>query len=125
MAAPALHERDHRFLQGHQRLHTAWVLLAARIGVLDDNGQPVPQPNGPGAYGIPLGHLPPSCAPLNGGATTIAPSCAQALTRFRGFITYQPADRYWAFQGIETGIFIILAAILLSAAAVVLLRRDA
>jgi hypothetical protein len=48
-----------------------------------------------------------------------------ALSGFRGFVTYQPADRYWAFQGIETGIFILLAAILLTVTAVVLLRRDA
>ncbi len=72
-----------------------------------------------------MGYLPGSCAPLNGGAARIAPSCAQALARFRGFITYQPASRYWAFQGIETGIFVVLAAILLTVAAVVLLRRDA
>ncbi len=50
---------------------------------------------------------------------------AQALARFHGFITYQPASRYWAFQGIETGLFVALAAILLTVAAVVLLRRDA
>jgi hypothetical protein len=99
-----------------------WQLAA---GVLDPNGHPVPQPNGPAAFGIPMGYLPASCAPLNGGATKVAPSCAQALAHFRGFITYQPASRYWAFQGIETGIFIILAAILLTVTAVVLLRRDA
>jgi hypothetical protein len=26
---------------------------------------------------------------------------------------YQPADRFWLFQGIETGIFVALAALLL------------
>ena len=45
--------------------------------------------------------------------------------RFHGFVTYQPAGRYWTFQGIETGIFVALAAILLTVTAVVLLRRDA
>ncbi|MEV6816109.1 transporter [Micromonospora sp. NPDC051296] len=29
------------------------------------------------------------------------------------WLLYQPADRYWLFQGIETGIFVALAAILL------------
>ena len=72
-----------------------------------------------------MGYLPASCAPLNGGATKVAPSCAQALARFHGVITYQPASRYWTFQGIETGIFILLAAILITVTAVVLLRRDA
>jgi hypothetical protein len=28
------------------------------------------------------------------------------------FLTYQPADRYWLFQGIEVGIFLLLAAAL-------------
>ena len=43
----------------------------------------------------------------------------------RGFVTYQPAGRYWAFQGIETGIFVLLAAALLAVTAMVVLRRDA
>jgi hypothetical protein len=107
---------------GYTPPRSYWQLAS---GVLDPNGRPVPQPNGAGAFGIPMGYLPASCAPLNGGATKIAPSCAQTLSRFRGFVTYQPAGRYWAFQGIETGIFVLLAAILLTVTAVVLLRRDA
>ena len=75
--------------------------------------------------GVPASYLPASCAPPNAGAGHIAPSCARALARFHGFVTYQPAGRYWAFQGIETGIFVVLAAILLTVTAVVLLRRDA
>ena len=93
-------------------------------GVIGPNGQVVPPVNGAGAFGIPMSYLPASCAPLNGGATRIAPSCAQALAHFRAFLTYQPADRYWAFQGIETGIFVALAAALIATTAVVLLHRD-
>ena len=26
---------------------------------------------------------------------------------------YQPADRYWLFQGIETGLYVVLAALLI------------
>jgi hypothetical protein len=44
---------------------------------------------------------------------------------YRGYITYQPASQYWTFQGIETGIFVFLAAALIAATAIVLLRRDA
>jgi hypothetical protein len=44
---------------------------------------------------------------------------------YRGYVTYQPASRFWAFQGIETGIFVILAAILLAVTFWVLRRRDA
>jgi len=94
-------------------------------GVVGPNGQVLPQPNGAYADGVPMSYLPHSCAPLNGGATKVPPSCAQALAHFRGFITYQPADRYWTFQGIETGIFVALAAALIAITAVVLLRRDA
>ncbi len=43
---------------------------------------------------------------------------------YRALITYQPASRYWAFQGIETGIFVLLAA-LIAVTAIVVLRRDA
>ena len=47
-------------------------------------------------------------------------ACARALSRFRGFITYQPANRFWTFQGIETGIFVLLAAALIAVTAIVL-----
>jgi hypothetical protein len=40
-------------------------------------------------------------------------------------VTYQPASRLWAFQGIETGIFVELAADLLAVTFWVLKRRDA
>ena len=111
----------YRVTAGYPPPGSYWQLAQ---GVVGPDG-PVPQPNGPGAYNIPLNYLPASCAPLNAGAASVASSCAQALARFRGFVTYQPAGRYWAFQGIETGIFVILAVILLAVTAVVLLRRDA
>ena len=44
---------------------------------------------------------------------------------YRGFITYQPANRYWTFQGLETGIFVLLAAALIGAAVIMVTRRDA
>ena len=51
-------------------------------------------------------------------------SC-MAAHGYRGYLTYQPASRFWAFQGIETGIFVVLAAVLLGVAFWVLKRRDA
>ncbi|HYY79164.1 MAG TPA: hypothetical protein VFD04_08275 [Actinomycetes bacterium] len=33
----------------------------------------------------------------------------QAAKLFRLLVTYQPANRYWTFQWLETGIFIALA----------------
>jgi hypothetical protein len=44
---------------------------------------------------------------------------------FHDILTYQPANRYWTFQGIETGIFVSLAAALIAVTVIVLLRRDA
>ncbi|MGH9044491.1 MAG: hypothetical protein ACRDVP_06615 [Acidimicrobiales bacterium] len=40
-------------------------------------------------------------------------------------LTYQPADRFWAFQGIETGIYIVLAAGLVALAYRMVVTRDA
>jgi hypothetical protein len=40
-------------------------------------------------------------------------------------LTYQPVDRFWAFQGIETGIFIVLAAGLVALAYRRVVTRDA
>jgi hypothetical protein len=44
---------------------------------------------------------------------------------YRELINYQPASRYWAFQGIETGIFVLLAAALIAVTAIAVTRRDA
>jgi hypothetical protein len=79
----------------------------------------------PAAFGVPVSSLPKACAGLAGPAGGMTSSCRAALTGFRSFVTYQPASRFWAFQGIETGVFVILAAILLTVTAVTLIRRDA
>jgi hypothetical protein len=52
------------------------------------------------------------------------PDCL-AAHGYRGYLAYQPASRFWAFQGIEAGIFVMLAAILLAVTFWVLKRRDA
>jgi hypothetical protein len=80
---------------------------------------------GPGAFGVPVSSLPRACAGLADPSGDVTPSCRAALTGFRSFVTYQPASRFWTFQGIETGVFVVLAAILLTVTAVVLIRRDA
>jgi hypothetical protein len=95
-------------------------------GVLFPNGQPVDQgTNGNVIDGVPATYLPASCTQTTRGAFTPPPSCMRAVAHFRGYLTYQPSGRYWAFQGIETGIFLVLAAALLAVAALTLLRRDA
>ena len=100
---------------------SAWQIAQ---GVLGPNGQAIPAPNGAAVDNIPLSYLPASCAGPAQGAARVVPSCSQALARFHGFVTYQPASRFWAFQGIEAGIFLVLAAALVAVTAAVLLRRD-
>jgi hypothetical protein len=112
----------HSVLSAYTPPGSAWQLSQQ---VVDSHGSLVAAPNGAALYNIPLGYLPASCASPARGAVSIAPSCRAALASFRSVVTYQPGGRYWAFQGIETGIFVLLAAGLLAVAAVVLLRRDA
>ena len=94
-------------------------------GVLNPSGQLISGMNGEAQFnGVPISELPrPSAGLANSPA--VSSSCRAALAGYRSFVTYQPASRFWTFQGIETGIFVALAAILLTVTAVVLLRRDA
>jgi hypothetical protein len=114
---------------------SGWQLGAGFVG---GSGQPLILPlstngaviGGTGGVGLPVSALPASCQQLAGnGQLTRATyhavvSCAQAHG-IRGYVTYQPASRYWAFQGIETGIFLLLAAALIAVAFAVVSRRDA
>jgi hypothetical protein len=86
---------------------------------------------GPVSGAIPLSSLPASCrALMHLGGGNPQPSFHAVLScltahGYRDFITYQPANRFWAFQGIEAGIFVFLAAVLIAVTAIVVLRRDA
>ncbi len=74
--------------------------------------------------GVPIINMPSVCRALVFQNPLKTASCMSAHG-YRGFITYQPASRYWAFQGIETGIFVLLAAALLVVTAIAITRRDA
>jgi hypothetical protein len=73
---------------------------------------------------IPLGRMPAACQSLAFQNPRQFASCA-AGHGYRVLISYQPAGRYWPFQGIETGIYLVLAAILVAVTAIVVARRDA
>jgi hypothetical protein len=111
-------------------LHLTGSYWLISQGVRNAAGQPVSTQIGGAqgpvtvAFGVPVGSLPKACAGLNKNLNPTS-SCRAALSGFHTFVTYQPADRFWTFQGIETGIFIALAAILLAITAFVLIRRDA
>ncbi|HEY1387585.1 MAG TPA: hypothetical protein VGF38_03495 [Ktedonobacterales bacterium] len=57
-----------------------------------------------------------------GGSGPEATSCIHAHG-WTEFLTYQPADRYWLFQGIEAGIFLLLAAALVALTIWIVRRR--
>jgi hypothetical protein len=68
--------------------------------------------------------LPGAPAAKSGASLNAVFSCMQAHG-WRGFATYQPASRYWPFQGIETGIYLVLAAALIAVTFAIVRRRDA
>lgn len=88
-----------------------------------------------------LGQLDGTDIAANVSASVVPSSCEQGLAQtqnhpgavlacmqhagFRQFVTYQPANRYWVFQGIETGVFVALAAALVALTFAVVNRRDA
>ena len=87
-------------------------------GILGANGKPAALNYGfPSYKGVPL---PAACAGPNAN-----PVSCLAAHGYRGYLTYQPASRFWTFQCIETGIFVVLAAALLGVTFWVLKRRDA
>ena len=64
---------------------------------------------------------PSSCVPTD---DVSARKCLSQLG-YHEFVKFQPASRYWHFQLAEAGLFLVLAAALVSVAIVYTLRRDA
>jgi hypothetical protein len=113
-----------RSLPAQTRLTGSYWLLSQ--GTRNPAGQLMASPQDqPTAFGIPVSSLPRACAGLATPTGSLTSACRASLTGFHSFVTYQPASRFWTFQGIETGVFVVLAAILLAVTAVVLIRRDA
>jgi hypothetical protein len=95
--------------------------LGVSQGIVGPKGQP---PVGTGNNYVFNGEpIPAVCQTAIQHPASIAP--CMAAHGYRGYLTYQPASRFWAFQGIETGIFVVLAAVLLGVTFRVLKRRDA
>jgi len=114
------------FLSTPGTLARSWDLAS---GITGPNGQPLPQSSSVNSFnGVPLASLPHACQVLIGQASRQAmvagDRCLDAAG-YRVYDTYQPANRYWAFQGIETGVFVALAAVLLAITYAVVRRRDA
>jgi hypothetical protein len=101
----------------------AWVISQ---GAVSRTGQVVPA-----GWGSLYPALPASCQrllsagpPAKSGSLSTVFSCMQAHG-WRGFASYQPGSRYWPFQGIETGIYLLLAAALIAVTFAIVRRRDA
>ncbi len=113
-----------RSLTALPRLTGSYWLISQ--GARNPAGQLMARPQDQAAaFGVPVSSLPNACAGLARPTGGLTSSCRATLTGFRSFVTYQPASRFWPFQGIETGVFVVLAAVLLAVTAVVLVRRDA
>jgi len=116
-------------MAGYSPPGSAWVVSE---GVIDKHGHVYVGDAAALVNGVPVTAVPASCRSLlYAGPGTLtrthlqqAVSCMQA-GGFRGFTTYQPASHYWPFQGIETGIFLALAAGLLAVTFAVVRNRDA
>jgi hypothetical protein len=91
--------------------------LSVSQGIVGPNGKP---PVGLGGYVFNGAPVPTVCTKV-----VQNPAPCMAAHGYREYLTYQPASRFWAFQGIETGIFVVLAAVLLGVTFWVLMRRDA
>jgi hypothetical protein len=105
-------------------------------GLLNNAGQVVTGPLGNVMIdGVPSTSLPAACQRLipAGASGPAGPSnatlnavygCLQKAG-YRQFISYQPISRWWAFQGIETGIYLAVAAALIAITFHAVRRRDA
>ena len=103
-----------------------WVIGSTEIS---PGGQPFTDGISVGGY-----VLTPACAnlvqpgalkgPSSGNPLAAALNCMQSAG-FHEAVSYQPGWRYWPFQGIETGVYLLLAAALLAVAWLVVRRRDA
>jgi hypothetical protein len=92
-------------------------------GVLGPNGRPPTA--GPGTVVMQGIAFPAACRQAYVSSSPVAfPSCVTAHG-YLGYLIYQPASRFWAFQGIEAGIYLVLAAALLGVTFWALRRWDA
>lgn len=104
--------------QGYSPAGAAWQVAA---GTVTPDGRLVSMTGGSDiATNVSSSMIPASCHGIPDRAIL---SCMQSAG-FRQFVTYQPQGRYWAFQAIETGIFIALAAALLAGTFYLIRQRD-
>ena len=92
----------------------AWILSQGLVG---PSGQAL-------GSGIGIPQIPAACQTASPGEKGLLGQCLSSHG-FHQLAAYQPAGRFWAFQGIEAGIFVLLAAALIGFAFWWVLGRDA
>jgi hypothetical protein len=92
----------------------SWVLSSGLVG---PHGEAL-------GRGISINQIPTACQSVGVGEKGLVLPCLVAHG-FRQVVTYQPPGRFWAFQGIEGGMFLVLAAGLIGVAFWRVLSRDA
>jgi hypothetical protein len=105
----------------------AWIL---QTSFANKAGQVLPSfgnYNGPAFNGTPIKYFPSACQAIINAPSSTANALNDCLTRagFREYLSYQPGYRFWPIQGIETGLYLVLAAALLAIAWRAVRRRDA
>jgi ABC-type transport system involved in multi-copper enzyme maturation permease subunit len=123
--------RPHLFAPDHMTIALG-SLQNGRTNISETNGTfavtAVGVPGQPGAWiissgavnaaGQPVGALPAACHLAPATAALPIPAASQSPVRcltshgIRIAVSYQPASRYWAFQGTETGSYLALALVL-------------
>jgi hypothetical protein len=94
-------------------------------GVVGPNGQPPTAGPGTVMAGQPPQPIPAACRQALASVDPKAVASCVTAHGYRGYQIYQPASRFWAFQGIEAGIYVVLAAALLAVTFWALKRWDA
>jgi len=109
------------FLQGSPRAGLGDWLISSRV--FDPTGRFVSPDGGITVNPSALAHLCPGvpATPSLGGKDEVGRCLSQLGVRFVD--TYQPGSRYWLFQGIESAIFLLLAAGLIVLAMWLIRRR--
>jgi hypothetical protein len=91
----------------------AWVVSQNLVG---PSGQSL-------GGGIDFSQIPAPCRTVTPGGKGVLGQCLTSHG-YHQLATYQPASRFWAFQGIEAGIFVVLAAALVGFTVWRVLSRD-
>jgi ABC-type transport system involved in multi-copper enzyme maturation permease subunit len=83
--------------------------------------------NGPAFNGTPVSDFPAACQRILNSSQSSGNAFNVCLARagFQQYFSYQPGYRFWPIQGIETGLYLVVAAVLLAIAWLALRRRDA